>query len=320
MKILVTGGAGLIGSIVCRKLLEKDHIVVCIDNLSDNYGQDLKQSNIDELKSSFPDSFIFYKADITDMDGIKEIFSHENIEKIIHLAAMAGVRPSIEKPMLYSNVNIIGLQNLLESARKYNIKKFVSASSSSVYGDREEIPFKESDNTDYPISPYAATKKAGEVLCYTYHSLFNINIICLRFFTVYGPGGRPDMAIFKFTRLIDEQRPITVFGDGSSKRDYTFVSDICDGIISALDADLKFEIINLGDNNPIELNYLISLIEKNLGKKAIINRMAINPGDVTITCADISKAKKLLNYSPKIKIEDGIRIFVEWYKNYKTKD
>jgi UDP-glucuronate 4-epimerase len=311
MKILVTGGAGFIGSHVCDRLLSLGHDVVCVDDFNDYYDPDFKERNIKQaLKNS---KYTLYRADITDLSTLKDIFAREKPEKIIHLAARAGVRYSISHPELYVRVNVLGTLNLLELAKEYKIKSFVFGSSSSVYGANKKVPFSEEDRVDDPISPYAATKKAAEELCHAYHHLYGLKITCLRFFTVYGPRGRPDMVIYLFSKAITDGKPIKRFGNGKTKRDYTFISDIVDGIIAALDKELDFEIVNLGDSNTVELNYLISLIENALGKKAKIEQSPLQPGDVPITYADISKAKKLLKYEPKVKIEQGIPLFVEWF-------
>ena len=311
MRILVTGGAGFIGSHLCERLLEGGNEVVCVDDFNDFYNPKLKEKNISECKKNT--NFKVYKADIRNKKNLAGVFRKEKIDIVVHLAARAGVRPSILYPQLYADVNILGTMNLLELARKNNVKKFIFGSSSSVYGLNRKIPFNENDALENMISPYAITKYAGERLCYHYHKLYNIPLVCLRFFTVYGPRGRPDMAVYKFTKLINENKGIEMYGDGSSKRDYTYVSDIVDGIMSAVNKKFDFEIINLGDSNPVELKYLIKLIEKNLGKKALIKKISNQPGDVLVTYADIRKAKKLLNYQPKIKIEEGIKRVVKWY-------
>ena len=249
--------------------------------------------------------------------NLKLIFQKNKVEKIIHLAARAGVRASINDPVLYEKVNVLGTLNLLELAKQFKIKNFIFGSSSSIYGNTK-VPFEEDCNTDKQISPYAATKKAAELICYTYSHLYNIPITCLRLFTVYGPRGRPDMAPYMFTELIYKGKELNVFGDGTTKRDYTYITDIIKGILSVLDKEFKYEIINLGNSNPIELNHFISIIEKNLGKKAKIKKMPIPPGDVLITYSNIKKAKKMLNWQPKVKIEDGMKSFIEWYKNERT--
>ena len=312
MKILVTGGAGFIGSHVCEALLARGDSVICLDNFNDYYDPKVKEENIKEcLKNS---SFSLIRPDITDYGELARIFDKNKIDKIIHLAARAGVRDSLTNPFIYEQVNVKGTLNLLELAKNHDVKKFVFGSSSSVYGLNKKVPFSEGDNVDDIISIYGSTKRAAELLCKNYNQLFGLNVCCLRFFTVYGPRGRPDMAVHKFTRLINEGKEIPVFGDGHSKRDYTFVSDIVAGVLAALDKELGFEIINLGDSNSIELKYLISLIEENLGKRAKIKNMEMQPGDVPITFADISQAKRLLAYEPKVKIEEGIKRFVEWYR------
>lgn len=311
-KILVTGGAGFIGSHLTRRLLELGYHVVCVDDLNDYYSPKIKRKNIAPfLKEK---NFRFYKGDICDYDRLLEIFKHEKFDIVAHLAAWAGVRPSIANPYLYEKVNIGGTLNLLDLAAKYKIENFVFASSSSVYGNNKKIPFSESDPVDNPISPYAATKKSCELLAATYHNLYGLPCTGLRYFTVYGPSGRPDMAPFLFTDAIFRGKPIKKFGNGTSKRDYTYIDDIVGGTVAALRKNFPFEIINLGNSEPVELNYFISLIERLLGKKAKIKQMPRQPGDVEITYADISKAKKLLSWQPKVKIEEGMNVFIEWYK------
>ncbi|MHA1677502.1 MAG: SDR family NAD(P)-dependent oxidoreductase [Promethearchaeota archaeon] len=310
--ILVTGGAGFIGSHVCDRLLKDKKRVICIDNLNPYYSPQRKIKNI---KHNFNNpNFKFIVLDITKKDQLEQVFQNNKIDKIIHLAARAGVRPSIEKPLWYKETNISGTVNLLELAKKYKIKNFVFGSSSSVYGKNKKVPFSETDNVDYPLSPYAASKKACELFCYTYSYLTDLNIACLRFFTVYGPRGRPDMAPYLFTKWIFEGKPIKRFGNGKTKRDYTYVSDIVDGVVSALNKNFKFEIINLGNSNTVELNYFITVIEKLVGKRAKIKQYPPQKGDVPLTYADINKARNLLGYDPKISIEEGMRKFVEWYR------
>jgi len=313
MKVLVTGGAGFIGSHVCDALLARGDSVVCVDNFNDYYDPKVKEENIKHNIAN--PKFRLFHSDITNFAEMEKIFLVESPDKIINLAARAGVRPSIDDPFVYQEVNFKGLLNLLELSRRFGIKNFVSASSSSVYGDRKEGPFKETDRVDNPISPYAATKKAGELLCHTYHHLHGLKCSCLRFFTVYGPRGRPDMAPLKFTRLIDNGEEIQVYGDGSSKRDYTYISDIVDGVLAALDGDFEYEIFNLGNSNPIQLSYFISVIEDALGKKANKRHIEMQPGDVSITFADTSKSEQMLGYKPKVKFEEGIKKLVEWYRN-----
>ena len=316
MKILVTGGAGFIGSHVCDALLSKGHSVICIDNFNEYYDPNVKEDNIKHNLNN--ELFKIHRMDICNLELLQEIFEKDCPDKIVHLASRAGVRPSVKNPFLYEAVNVGGTLNLLELARKFNIPQFVFASSSSVYGARNTVPFKESDSVDTPISPYAATKKAGELLCHVYHHLYGIKITCLRFFTVYGPRNRPDMVPLLFANLIWNNKPISMFGDGTSKRDYTFVGDIVKGILSALDTELDYEIINLGNSNPIELKRMINLIESAIGKKANIVQKEIPMGDMTITFADISKAQRLLNYNPDTKIEQGVQKFAEWF--LKTKN
>jgi UDP-glucuronate 4-epimerase len=312
MKILVTGCAGFIGSHVSEALLKRGDSVVGIDNLNDYYDVNFKKQNLEILKKH--PCFTFYKEDICNYNAMKKIFDKQMPDKIVHLAARAGVRPSIENPFIYEEVNVKGTLNLLELAKEHKVKSFVSASSSSVYGNQKKVPFSETDNVDTPISPYAATKKAGELLCHAYHHLHNMKITCLRFFTVYGPRGRPDMAPYMFVRNMMAGTPIKKFGDGKSRRDYTFIADIVRGVIAAVDKELDFEIINLGNNKPVELNKFIGLVENLTGKKAIINNLPMQPGDVDTTYADIRKAKKLLGYNPSTSFEEGMKQLVEWYK------
>ncbi|MBU0757588.1 MAG: SDR family NAD(P)-dependent oxidoreductase [Nanoarchaeota archaeon] len=310
--ILVTGAAGFIGSSTCEKLIKKKYIVVGVDNLNDYYSPKVKLRNVNEIKKD--PKFRLYQTDIRDFNGIEKIFAQNKIDKVIHLAARAGVRPSLEQPRLYFDVNVNGTLILLELAKEFKVKNFVFASSSSVYGENKKVPFSEEDLTEDQISPYASSKKSGELICRTYSHLFNMNVSCLRFFTVYGPRGRPDMAPFIFTDLISKGRTIDMYGDGTSKRDYTYIDDITDGIIGALEKDFRFEIFNLGNSDPIPLKNFISIIEKNLGKKAKIKKKPMQQGDVLITYADIAKAKKMLGYNPKTDIEQGMKKFIEWYK------
>jgi len=310
MNILITGGAGFIGFHVAKALLERGDNVTIIDNFNDYYDVKLKEARIKELGNNIE----IIKADISDHSIMNSIFKNHKFNKICHLAAQAGVRYSLENPLEYEKSNILGTLVMLEIARKHNVKDFVFASSSSVYGNNKKIPFSEDDNVDNPVSLYAATKKSDELLAYTYHHLYKINCTGLRFFTVYGPFGRPDMAYFKFTKAILEDKPIDVYNYGKMKRDFTYISDITDGILAAIDHPFPYEIINLGNNKPIELSYFIKCIENALKKKAKKNMMPMQPGDVKITYANIKKAEKLLNYKPKVKIEEGINRFVEWYK------
>jgi len=311
MSILVTGGAGFIGSSLIDKLIKKDEKVICLDNFNDYYSPEIKKENI----SSYLDkkNFKLVVGDILDKELLKRVFKKEEVKIVVHLAARAGVRPSLLNPHLYEEVNVGGTLNLLELSRD-NIENFVFASSSSVYGVNSKIPFSEDDPIEKPVSPYAATKRAAELLCYTYHHLYNIPLVCLRFFTAYGPRQRPDMAIHKFTKLIDEGKKITMFGSGSSRRDYTYISDIIEGLTSSLYKKFSFEVINLGNSRTVELRHLISLIEKGLRKKAKVKQLPDQLGDVPITYAKIDKAKRLLGYKPKVKIEEGIEKFIFWYK------
>lgn len=317
--ILVTGGAGFIGSHLVEKLLAENFgHVVALDNFNEFYSPEIKRENI-RTALEHP-NFKLYETDICDAENLREIFAENNFDAIVHLAAWAGVRPSLMNPKLYTEVNVNGTLNLLELAREFNVKQFVFGSSSSVYGINSKIPFSEEDKISQPISPYAATKAAGELLCHTFSHLYDIRTICLRFFTVYGARQRPDLAIHKFSKLIWEEKPIPVFGDGSTRRDYTFVDDIVQGIRHAIDYDkTNYEIFNLGESQTIELSELIELLEKSLGKKAIIERREMQPGDVPITFADISKSREILGYNPITKIEDGIPKFVEWFFKFDEK-
>lgn len=313
--ILVTGGAGFIGShLVDRLRAEGDWRVTVIDDLNDFYSPEIKRSNI-AAHLGDPD-FKFVERDIRVADELKVVFDEDNFDVIVHLAARAGVRPSLNEPKLYVETNINGTVNLLELAREFGVGQFVFGSSSSVYGINSKVPFSEDDKIFQPISPYAATKAAGELLCHTYSHLYDIRTVCLRFFTVYGARQRPDLAIHKFTKLITEGRPIQVFGDGSSRRDYTYIDDIIQGVRASIDYDGSMhEVFNLGESETTELSRLIDLIENAVGNKAIIDRQPMQPGDVPVTFADISKARRLLNYDPHTKIETGIPNFVAWYQN-----
>ena len=312
MNIAVTGGAGFIGSHLCEKLISLGSKIICIDSFDDFYNPAIKEDNISEVTGS--NHFKLYRSDITNPTQMEKIFSENSIDMVIHLAARAGVRPSIEKPLLYERVNILGTINLLECCKKYNISKFIFASSSSVYGGNKKIPFSEKDNVDHPISPYAATKKAGELICYTYYDLYKISIYCFRFFTVYGPRQRPEMAIHKFTRLILGGEEIEIYGDGSSSRDYTYIDDVISGITKSLNTVKGFEVINLGNSNTVKLIDLIRLIEITTGKKGNLKFTKSQPGDVFATYADIRKARKMLKYLPETNIEEGLIKFVKWYK------
>ncbi len=312
MKILVTGGAGFIGSHVVDMLLEKGDEVTVIDNFDRFYDPLIKEENLKSVVGH--KNFKLYKDDILNREKLAEIFSANDFELIIHLAAKAGVRPSIDDPRGYYKTNVEGTLNLLEECKRTGIKKFIFASSSSVYGNNRKVPFSESDNVDYPISPYAATKKAGELLCHNYHHLYGIEIFCLRFFTVYGPRQRPDLAIYKFFNLVERNDAIPVYGDGSTCRDYTYIDDILDGISKSIEKLKGYEIINLGESRTVILNDLISQIEKVTGKKIQRKILGMQPGDVMQTYADITKARKLLGYDPKTDLEAGLKTFYEWFK------
>jgi len=316
MNIAITGGAGFIGSHLCEKLIGLGHKVVCIDNFDDFYSPAVKENNISNVAGS--GKFRLYRVDICDLNKLEKVFIENDIEIIIHLAAKAGVRPSINNPLLYEKVNVKGTINLLECCRKHNVRKFIFASSSSVYGGNKKVPFSESDRVDCPISPYAATKRAGELISYTYHSLYGLSIFCLRFFTVYGPRQRPEMAIHKFTRQIISGGKVDIYGDGSSMRDYTYIDDVVSGIINSAGKVKGFEIINLGNSQTVRLIELVKLIEVATGKKADLEFLDNQPGDVPVTFADIRKARKMLKYSPETNIRQGLENFIEWYKEKKA--
>jgi UDP-glucuronate 4-epimerase len=313
MKILVTGGAGFIGFHVAKALAERGDKVVVIDNFNDYYDVSLKKSRAAILKKIR--NITIAKSDISDMKAMERIFGKHKFDKICHLAGQPGVRYSIENPLAYEKANSLGTLVILEMARKSGIKDFVFASSSSVYGNNKKVPFSEDDNVDNPVSLYAATKKSCELIAYCYHHLYGINCTGLRFFTVYGPWGRPDMAYFKFTKNITEDKPIDVYAGGGIKRDFTYIDDIRDGVIKCIDKPFPFEIINLGNNKPVDVLTFLGLIEQNLGKKAKRNMLPPQPGDVDMTFADVSKAKRLLDWEPKTSIEEGMKKFVEWYKS-----
>ncbi|MEP6787910.1 MAG: GDP-mannose 4,6-dehydratase [Acidobacteriota bacterium] len=313
--VLVTGGAGFIGShLVDRLLAEGGWQITVVDDFNDFYSPEIKHANIAEHVKS-PD-YRIVDADIRDSTTMTALFAEYRFDAIVHLAARAGVRPSLAEPKLYAETNINGTLNLLELAKAHNIKQFVFGSSSSVYGMNAKVPFAEDDPIFNPISPYAATKAAGELLCHTYSHLYDIRCVCLRFFTVYGARQRPDLAIHKFSQLITEGKPIQVFGDGRSRRDYTYVDDIIQGVRAAIDYDRSmYDIFNLGESQTTELNELISLLERSLDLQAVIDRQPMQPGDVPTTFADISKSRELLGYNPTTKIADGIPKFVEWFRS-----
>ncbi len=316
MVYLVTGAAGFIGSSLSERLLEEGNKVIGIDNFCDFYNPQIKEKNVKKLEENT--NFKLYRVDIRDKGKIDNIFETEKIDVVVHLAAMAGVRPSIENPILYQEVNCNGTQNILEAMKKNNVLNLVMASSSSVYGNCKQVPFKETMVVDYAISPYAATKKANEVMTHVYHKLFNMNVIMLRFFTVYGPKQRPDLAINKFTRLMLEKKSIPMFGDGTTSRDYTYITDIVDGIVRSAEYVLNnkdvYEVLNLGNSSPVSLMEMIDTIGKVLGVTPSIEKLPMQPGDVDRTYADISKAKELIGYEPKVTFEEGIKNFALWYK------
>ena len=311
MRVLVTGAAGFIGSHLCERLLADGCTVVGVDNFDDFYDPQIKRRNIAGcLKNS---NFQLFEADIRDRAAMAEAIG-QGVEIIVHLAAKAGVRPSIAQPLLYSDVNINGTMVMLELAKEREIDKFIFASSSSVYGNNEKVPFSEDDNVDFPISPYAATKKAGELICHTYHHLCEMSITCLRFFTVYGPRQRPDLAINKFARLIERGEPIPVYGDGTMMRDFTYIDDIIAGTVAAMNKCAGFNVYNLGESEPIKVNDLIAKIENALGRKAVKEYLPPQPGDVERTYADVTKAGRDLAYDPKTNIRTGLANFAEWLR------
>jgi UDP-glucuronate 4-epimerase len=312
--VLITGGAGFIGShLVDHLLTEGGWRITIVDDFNDFYDPAIKRENIGARLANT--SFELVEADIRNQEALSQVFSEANFDCIVHLAARAGVRPSLKEPRLYVETNINGTLNLLELARAHGVKQFVFGSSSSVYGLNSKVPFSEDDPIFNPISPYAATKAAGELLCHSYAHLYDMRVVCLRFFTVYGARQRPDLAIHKFAKLISSGRPIPVFGDGTTRRDYTYIDDIIAGVRAAMDHDQsKYEVINLGESRTVELRELISLLEQALDRHAEIDRQPLQPGDVTQTFAEIGKARRLLGYDPQTQIEEGIKKFVEWFR------
>jgi UDP-glucuronate 4-epimerase len=319
-RILLTGGAGFIGSHVAEALIRRGMQLSIVDNLDNFYALSRKRLNLQEIRNA--GAYEFFEADVRDMDALRKVAEHVQPEIVIHLAARAGVRPSIEQPALYESVNVAGTVNLLEIAREFKVQRLIFGSSSSVYGITNTVPFREDDLETRPISPYAATKLAAELMCYTYTHLYGLTTLCLRFFTVYGPRQRPDLAIHKFTALIESGEPIPVYGDGSMGRDYTYVDDIVAGVIASLEyapePKLPFEVFNLGNSHPVRLRELIAQLEAATGKKALQDRLPDQPGDVPITWANIDKARRLLGYSPKTSMEQGLRNFVAWYRSTLT--
>jgi UDP-glucuronate 4-epimerase len=319
MKILLTGGAGFIGSHVAEALLRRGAQLTIVDALDDFYSPQRKRANLEEVRRR--GEFQFEQADICDLDGMRGIFAAARPDAVIHLAARAGVRPSIEQPQLYERVNVRGTLNLLELCREFRVPRFVFGSSSSVYGADSPVPFSEEQATLRPISPYAATKMAGELLAYTYAHVWGLQIVCLRFFTVYGPRQRPDLAIHRFTALVEAGEALPIFGDGSTARDYTYVDDIVAGVLAALDYKIgeraggaAFEVFNLGNSSPVRLDELVAAIEKATGRAAVRRAMPMQVGDVPITWADISRAEKMLGYKPQVPLAEGLKRFVEWFR------
>lgn len=309
---MVTGSAGFIGFHTSQKLLNQGHKVIGVDNFNDYYDPKLKEARNKILEEN--ENYKLYRGDFVDEDFIKKVFAENKIDKVCHLAAQAGVRYSLENPDAYIQTNVVGTHNLLKLAKEHKLKGFIFASSSSVYGTVDVFPSKEDFNLRTPLSLYAATKQSGELMCHAYHHLYDMKMVCLRFFNVYGPWGRPDSALYIFTNLISQDKPIEVFG--ASAKDYTFVEDIVEGVSAAINNDFDYEIINLGNDRPIELTRYIELIEGELGKKAKRKQLPPAVGDVPKSCADITKAKKLLNYNPQTPVEEGIKKFINWYREY----
>jgi len=310
--VLVTGNAGFIGSHLVERLLDQGYEVVGFDNLDPFYDPAIKRRNL-ATALAHP-GFAFVEGDLRRRDQVDALFSGRRIDRVFHGAARAGVRPSLKDPLLYEEVNVRGTLHLLEAAVRHGVSNFVFASSSSVYGEQKKVPFAETDPVDGPISPYAATKKAGELMCYTYHHLYRLPVTCLRFFTVYGPRQRPEMAIHAFTRAIARGEPLSLYGDGSARRDFTYIDDIVAGVLAALDRPHPYEIINLGESQTIELRDLIRRLERVIGRPAVINTLPAQPGDVPITYADVNKARAMLGYVPSTTIDAGLERFVAWYR------
>lgn len=313
MTILVTGGAGFIGSHLCGHLLEKGRRVLCLDNFDTFYDPEIKERNIAAMLED--SNFALLRGDIRDEDVLKKVFAENEVDCVVHLAAKAGVRPSIRQPAEYMDVNVNGTACLLEAMRKAGVNRLVFGSSSSIYGNQDKMPFSESDDVSRPISPYAASKRSGELLAHVYHHLYGMDVVCLRFFTVYGPRQRPDLAIHKFTQLALNGQPIPLYGDGLTRRDYTFVEDIVGGIMTLIETPGQgFEIFNIGSGNPVTLFDMVKALEKVLNKPLLINFLEKQPGDVEQTWADISKARKAFGYQPSVSFGEGVRRFVEWFQ------
>lgn len=314
-RILVTGAAGFIGSWLTERLLDRGDTVVGFDNFDPFYDRTIKERNLEVARNS--DRFELIEGDLRDCDAVTRLFDAEGFDAVVHLAARAGVRPSLEDPAGYCETNLTGTAHLLEAMRMGRCSKLVFASSSSVYGNNRKVPFHEDDRVDFPISPYAATKKAGEELCHVYHAVHGFSVVALRFFTAYGPRQRPEMAIHAFTRRLHAGEPIPVFGDGSMQRDFTYVDDVVSGVVAAVDlvlGETAFHIVNLGESEPVRLADLVAALEKANGRKARIDRRPVPPGDVERTFADVSRAKELLGYEPRIALPEGLRRFVDWYR------
>ena len=312
MSVLVTGGAGFIGSHLVERLARRGERVVIVDDFNDYYSPKLKRANAEEVRGKGDVTVV--EGDIRDAEFMEHLFTEGGFEAVIHLAARAGVRPSLVAPQLYVDVNVRGTLNLLECARRHGVERLVFASSSSVYGSSRDVPFRETAAADRPASPYGATKRAGELLVYNYHHLYGLKCAVLRFFTAYGPRQRPDMAIHKFARLIAAGRPLPFYGDGSSARDYTYIDDIVEGVVAAVDSGTGYEIFNLGDSKPVSLEEMVKTIGAAVGREPVLDRQPDQPGDVPITFADISKARKMLGFEPKVPFGEGIGRFVAWYK------
>lgn len=313
MRVLITGGAGFIAYHLATALIGQQAEVSLLDNLNNFYDPEIKRRNVRDLQAQGP--VPLHTVDILDRERLRQVFEEVRPDAVVHLAAWAGVRPSLEKPDLYASVNVTGTVNLLEMAKTFSTRCFVFGSSSSVYGGNTKVPFSEEDAVDRPVSPYAATKRAGELLCHTYAHNFSMHITCLRFFTVYGPRQRPEMAIHKFARLMAAAKEIPIYGAGDSRRDYTYVEDIVSGVLGAIDANPQFEIINLGESQTTTLLELVRHLENALGMKALLHFLPNQPGDMDVTYADISRARLLLGYNPQKPIREGIRLFAEWFKS-----
>ena len=313
MRVLITGGAGFIAYHLATALISQHAEVSLLDNFNNFYDPEIKRRNVQDLQAQH--RVPLHTVDILDRERLRQVFEEVRPDTVVHLAAWAGVRPSLEKPDLYSSVNVTGTVNLLEMAKEFSTRCFVFGSSSSVYGGNTKVPFSEEDPVDRPVSPYAATKRAGELLCHTYAHNFSMHITCLRFFTVYGPRQRPEMAIHKFAQLMAAAKEIPIYGAGDSRRDYTYVEDIVSGVLGAIEANPQFEIINLGESQTTTLLELVRHLENALGMKALLRFLPNQPGDMEVTYADISKARRLLGYKPQKPISQGIRLFAEWFKS-----